>query len=313
MLVTVAVCTWNRAKLLDQTLAQMCKLRIPKGVEWELLVVNNNCTDNTEQVVGRYRDRLPLRPLFEQKQGHSNARNCAIDAARGELMIWTDDDVLVDENWLAESAKAANAFPSAVYFGGTINPWLEAPVPRWLQPHWHSLQGLFVLRNFGDYVGPIQPGQVPAGANMAIRMDIQKMLRFETRLGRVKDTLSGADDTEIIERLRKQSMQGVWVGTARVSHYIPADRLSIGFLRRWYIGAGQTAIRQSGFQRDCSLIWGVPRWLFRQYAIERSKSIALAPFRNRKWHDSFRMAMMLRGFMIEYRSHNAQAISSTQA
>src|SRR4051812_37235025 len=101
MLITVAVCTWNRAGLLDRTLSRMCQLRVPEGVEWELLVVNNNCTDETDAVLARYQGRLPLRRLSEPSQGHSHARNRAVRAARGELLIWTDDDVLVEPDWIA--------------------------------------------------------------------------------------------------------------------------------------------------------------------------------------------------------------------
>ena len=63
--ITVAICTWNRAQLLDQTLTEMRKLRIPPGIEWELLVVNNNCTDDTDGVLDRHEGRLPIRRLFE--------------------------------------------------------------------------------------------------------------------------------------------------------------------------------------------------------------------------------------------------------
>ena len=82
MIVTVAICTWNRAKLLDQTLTEMRKLRIPPGIEWELLVVNNHCTDETDAVIARHRGALPIQRLFEPRQGLSNARNCAVSTAR---------------------------------------------------------------------------------------------------------------------------------------------------------------------------------------------------------------------------------------
>ena len=79
MIVTVAICTWNRAKLLDRTLTQMHQLRIPADVEWELLIVNNNCTDETDPIIARHETALPIRRLFEPNPGLSNARNCAVD------------------------------------------------------------------------------------------------------------------------------------------------------------------------------------------------------------------------------------------
>src|SRR4051812_1329005 len=102
MLVTVAICTWNRAALLDRTLARLRDLRIPPGLSWELLVVDNNCTDETSAVLARHAKHLPLRALHEPKQGHSHARNRAVAEARGDLLLWTDDDVLAHADWLAE-------------------------------------------------------------------------------------------------------------------------------------------------------------------------------------------------------------------
>lgn len=77
MNLTVAICTWNRAALLDWTLARMRELRIPDGVEWELLIVNNNCTDQTDAVIARHAGVLPIRRIFEVNPGLSNARNRA--------------------------------------------------------------------------------------------------------------------------------------------------------------------------------------------------------------------------------------------
>ena len=69
MLITVAICTWNRSKLLDATLLEMEKLRIPAGVSWELLVVDNNSKDDTAEVIKRHTAKgiVPIRGLFEPK------------------------------------------------------------------------------------------------------------------------------------------------------------------------------------------------------------------------------------------------------
>src|SRR5688572_32298959 len=96
---TIAICTWNRSDLLEKTLVHMQQLAVPAGVSWEIVVVNNRCTDNTDEILAKYIGALPLRRVFEDKQGQSHARNAAAVAARGDLIIWTDDDVLVDAQW----------------------------------------------------------------------------------------------------------------------------------------------------------------------------------------------------------------------
>ncbi|HMO35190.1 MAG TPA: glycosyltransferase [Gemmatales bacterium] len=85
MKVTGAICTWNRAKLLDQTLERMKCLEIPEGITWELLIVNNICTDNTDEIIEKHSLTLPIKRLFEPKQGLSNARNCAVESAKEKL------------------------------------------------------------------------------------------------------------------------------------------------------------------------------------------------------------------------------------
>ena len=108
---TIAICTWNRSDLLDKTLERMRQLVVPAGLRWEIVVVNNRCTDNTDEILARHTGPLPVRRVFEDKQGQSHARNAASLAARGELIIWTDDDVLVDSRWLAEMTAAGARSP----------------------------------------------------------------------------------------------------------------------------------------------------------------------------------------------------------
>src|SRR5437763_8482181 len=100
MLVTIAICTYNRAESLRRTLASLADMRAPDGISWELIIINNNATDDTDTVIDSFVDRLPIRREFEIRQGQSHARNRAIDVANGDYVIWTDDDVIVDVGWL---------------------------------------------------------------------------------------------------------------------------------------------------------------------------------------------------------------------
>jgi glycosyltransferase involved in cell wall biosynthesis len=101
-LVTVAICSWNRAALLRETLKQMTHLERDDSFDWELLVVDNNSTDQTPDVLAEFAGQLPLRVLREPKPRKSNAANLVVKEARGEYILWTDDDVLVEPDWLWE-------------------------------------------------------------------------------------------------------------------------------------------------------------------------------------------------------------------
>ena len=132
MLVTVAICTLNRAASLRRTLDSLAAMQQPDGIDWELLVVNNGCTDDTDLVIRSFADRLPLRREFEAQQGHSRALNRAVGTANGDYVVWTDDDVVVDRAWLAAYAEAFRRWPEAAVFGGPIVPRYHAPVPPWV-------------------------------------------------------------------------------------------------------------------------------------------------------------------------------------
>ena len=98
---TIAICTWNRAERLTQTLTRLLDLKIPEGVSWQLLVVDNNSTDHTQEVLRRFEGQLPLSHHFEPRQGKSHALNRGVRHATGRWILWTDDDVLVPPDWLA--------------------------------------------------------------------------------------------------------------------------------------------------------------------------------------------------------------------
>src|ERR1700749_4624022 len=99
MFITVGICTFNRAESLRRTLDSLVAMEVPQDVAWEVVIVNNNSTDHTEEVIDAFRDRLSVRREFEPRPGKSNALNRAIDAAEGDYILWTDDDVVVDAGW----------------------------------------------------------------------------------------------------------------------------------------------------------------------------------------------------------------------
>lgn len=305
MNVSVAICTWNRGALLAQTLEQMTRLSIPVGVEWEVAVVNNNCTDATDRVIADFESRLPLKRLFEPTPGHSHARNRAIREVTGDVILWTDDDVLVDRNWLAEYVLACRAHPDVAYFAGPVEPWFEAKPPRWMRRHLRELLGVIVCVDNGPELRAMKPGEGLFGANMAVRRDIAAKFLFNERLGRVQDVLTGGDDTDFVCRLADAGYGGVWVPQARVQHFVPRSRVTRSYVKRWFRDAGRTAIRQAPLAEGPSLV-GVPRWVLREYLQELAKACFWRPTGNARWFRSYRKALMLSGAILETRSSRSR-------
>jgi glycosyltransferase involved in cell wall biosynthesis len=299
--ITVAICTWNRAALLDQTLAAMHGLRIPAGVTWELLVVNNKCTDDTDTVIARHSSALPIRRLFEPERGHSMARNCAVAAATGELLAWTDDDVLVDPEWLVAYVRAAADWPRAAFFGGTIDPWFSVEPPTWVRDHLAEFAFPFAIRQLGPETRPLGASESPFGANMAFRTELLRRFPFNPRLGRRGSVMVSGDESSLFRQMRAAGHAGVWVGSARVRHFIPVERLSARFLRRWYEGAGMTHVRMEGLPPGVRY-FRVPRHMVRQYLTERAKALVFGVHKGKPWVRAFKSAAMVYGMMRESRS-----------
>lgn len=298
--VTVAVCTWNRAAILDQTLDSIRGIAVPAGLSWEVVVVNNNSPDDTEKVLDKYEPLLPLRRFFEKAQGSSHARNRAVAEARGDLLIWIDDDVLVDRNWLAEFHAAASQYPDATFFAGAIEPWFAATPPKDFERFLPKIGPAFAVRDLGPGCRPLANDEDPFSANMAIRTAVQKQYPFDTRLGRVAGGLVGDDESKLVADLRAAGHAGVWVGPSRVKHYMPPDRTTWDYVWRWASGIGQSTVRRIGV-RPCATLFGRPRWVLKDHLTHRFRSFLLRQLGRPEWVDHFLRAGQLEGWMVESR------------
>jgi glucosyl-dolichyl phosphate glucuronosyltransferase len=300
MFVSVVICTWNRANLLDRTLNAMRRLVIPQEIEWELLVVNNNSTDDTDAIIERHARQLPIRRLVETRPGKSHAANLAVDSARGELVVCTDDDVLVDPDWLTEYVKAARGHPEATFFGGTVTPWFETRPPRWIVRHLSSIRFCFAICDLGPAVRPLGPREAPVGANMAFRTGVLRTYRFDSRLGPRKEDPRNGEETELIDRLRRAKHEGLWVGSARVQHFIPSARLKSQPVYTWHRWQGRVLARSINFGARPRLLLGIPLWVFRSYWTARLKAFLLSPFKGPSWLKAFLDSAKWKGCMEYY-------------
>src|SRR5262245_4019530 len=99
--VSICICTFNRSQSLRRTLDSLTSQNDIKAGAVEVLIVDNNCTDDTREVVEIFRERLPIRTRAESKQGLAHARNKAVVEFRGDVLLFTDDDVRFANGWLA--------------------------------------------------------------------------------------------------------------------------------------------------------------------------------------------------------------------
>ena len=300
--VTVAICTYNRCELLGRTLASLAELRVPDGVSWEVVVVDNRCTDETPAVVASFTDELPVRRVEEPRPGLSHARNRAVEAARGELVVWTDDDVLVSSDWLATYTRAFRRWPDAAFFGGPIRPLFLEDRPDWLAEGWDVVRGAYPVRDRDDE--PFEIGDrrdLPYGANFAAPAEILADRDFDPRLGRSGSDLMGGEETEYLARLLEEDHTGRWVPGADLEHMITPERLTLAYLRQYYRDLGRLAEarRRRDGGGDVPLLLGRPRWAWRS-ALEAELRYRLGRLTSepRDWLADLREASRAQGILM---------------
>lgn len=272
MLITVGICTWNRAALLDQTLTRMRDLRVPPGVDWELLVINNKCTDDTDAVIEKHRPLLPLTRLWEAQPGLSNARNCGLEHARGDLVLWADDDVRVDAGWLEAAVEGAKAFPNAAGFAGTIVPWFPVEPDPVLLDAFPALRSGFCGLNLGDSPREMNANEFAFGANMMYRTSTTASLRFDPALGPKGKQHGMWDDVEYQRRIRASGGSFVWLPKMKVEHYVDPARMTLDYLTMYYYGAGLSDATRDGVPAGPRW-FGTPRYLLRMAAARYAKFV----------------------------------------
>ena len=278
----------------------MARLAIPPGVDWELLVVDNNCSDDTPEVVARHAAHLPIERLSEPRQGLSHARNRAITAARGDIVLWTDDDALVEADWLGAYVAAAAAHPEATFFGGPVEPWFAVTPPRWLETNLTVFAGAYAVRRFPPGTLTLSDGKLlPFGANFAVRRRGFDDARFDTRLGRIGDDLMGGEEVQFMGHLIAKGHSGIWVEQATVRHHIPEERLSQGFLWDYYYDKGRSKIRMmSPEQRPPAARFVGKYWKSKIKAWSAGRS------KDARWARAFKASATAKGIVDELRCSN---------
>ena len=274
---TIAICTRNRASILARSLDSLCAMRVPAGASWEVVVVDNRSTDETQAVVARFGARLPVGVVVAPRAGLSAARNRAVAEARGNYILWTDDDAVVDADWLAGYLEAFAAWPDAALFGGPIDVAFDAPVPDWFARILPRVKALYAYRDLGAEPIALLPREemLPFGTNYAIRAAEQRRYLYDESLGRhPQHPQRGSEETEVMLTMLESGLVGRWVPGARVTHLKGTDVATTAFIAAHSAAYGAyrvgrfppAGVRVAG--APLHAWWRAARWAAR-YALSR--------------------------------------------
>ena len=256
---TVALCTHNHADRLVRTLDDLRSLKQPNAA-WEFLVIDNGCRDDTPTLLARHTwpEGWQVRVVREEKLGLSNARNRAIAEARGEFVIFMDDDETADPDWLCAFERLIRARnPDA--FGGRIKVLFEDIRPAWLTD---ELLGFLGELNRNDETVPLtDPYASFYGGNFGVRKIVCDTVGgFDAMLGRKGTDNTGGEEVDFYRRLLDAGFKVWWTPEAVIHHRIQAVKLERSyFLDLHYRMGRMESIRKRGMGSRLP-----PRYLFGQ-------------------------------------------------
>ncbi len=238
--ISAVICSYNRARFIIKAVDSIFAQRFPVA-DYEVVVVDNNSTDNTLALLARYQADHPQRAFryyTELNQGVSHTRTRCVKEARGEVVAFIDDDSYAEDNWLGSIHDFFATHPDVYSLGGKILPYYLAEPPAWFSRYFFGLVGRFDL---GKDIKPLTGSRYPCGANMAFRKAIfEEIGFFNTAIGRSGTGLSAGEEKDIYLKILATGKRVYYLPQMVVHHAVEANKFDIGYVQRHSMGIGSS-------------------------------------------------------------------------
>ena len=251
MLITIVICTYNRAEILKTTLPCYTSLIKPSAVKLELIIVDNNSNDETKTIAKGFTtknkdDFANLVYVFEPKQGLSHARNTGYKHAKGDYIAYIDDECILPINWLEEAINTIKKQNKPAFLGGPyFGKFLPGHTSTWYK---ESFGDSYILQyKLPD--GPMREHYL-SGGNLIIRKDVfDKIGLFDAALGMSGETINYGEEQDFQKRLRLQYPNEVtWYNSKLfVWHCIRVEKISIYYLYKEALIRGQSSAKTKSY------------------------------------------------------------------
>lgn len=238
VLMSVVICTHNRAEYLRRALKAICRQSLPPN-RYEVVVIDNNSSDSTaalvQEIMGVNRN---VRYAFEARAGVSHARNRGVQEAGGRYIGFTDDDAIADRHWLSNALRCfQEVSPTPRVVGGPIYPLFPEGRPSWFSP-------ARVAHTWGEGVRFLREGEHFYGGNMFFDRDLlRNVVSFNPEFGVAADKLRYGDDVEIFDQLWRRlgdQTRAFYSPTVYVHHMWPRSRTTASYVLKRAFAGGQT-------------------------------------------------------------------------
>ncbi len=265
---TVAICTYNRADLLPETLASLAAVDRPDAA-WEVLVVDNACDDQVRVIVEGFKGKLDIRYVAEPEVGIARARNRAVGETRSPIILFADDDVQFDRGWLCAMVNAVRQHNDCDFWGGRIEPVWTVEQPAWFDIDRCPMLGDSVVRyDVGREPRAWDPAADPPfyTCNLGLRVEaIKREGLFDVTLGHQGKKRGGGEDSWMIKAISRSGGKGWYAADAALEHPVPPQRVTLKHARAfaWWQGRVGVDMLRREHAAAGQLRGRTPRWLYR--------------------------------------------------
>ena len=268
MKVSIILATFNRNDLLTQTLQGLVDMDTA-GLDWEVILADNAGNDETARIAESFTASLPLKYIVEKAPGKNNALNSALKYANGDLLIFTDDDVIPDPDWAKSLLAAADRWNMADLFGGRILPKYPDGMAA---PAIDDIVFMRIAYVIADW--DLEEGEFPAGKiwgpNMMVRRRVfDQGLRFNPDIGPAGSSYVMGSETEFLLRARDAGHTAVFVPSAFVYHQIRPEQLT----HSWICGRAFRVGRGLAYHDESVPDLKVKRWMLRDMATRYARYV----------------------------------------
>lgn len=239
---TVAIPTYNGEYRLPELLERLRQQINTENLAWEIIVVDNNSTDNTSQVIQKYQKNWhcshPLKYVFEEKQGAAYARKRAVMEAKGQFIGFLDDDNYPTNTWVAAAYAFGEQHPQAGTYGSQIHPEWEIEPPE----NFERIAPFLAITERGDLplLYEAHKKLLPPSAGLVVRRQawLDSVPNQPILTGRVVGNMLTSEDLEMLSYIQKAGWEIWYNPKMEIYHKIPASRLNKEYLIPFFRGIG---------------------------------------------------------------------------
>ena len=240
-MLSIIVCTYNREKYLYNALKSIAENDFSCD-KYEIVLINNNSTDNTENECKRFQNDFPqvnFNYVIEKNQGLSFAKNRGIDEAKGDIVVYIDDDATVNREYLKSIYEFFNENHSVMAVGGPIFPVYETKEPSWMSHYTKVLVTSYKYE--GNKIIKFKGDKFPSGGNASFRKNVFNIVgKFNTKLGRNDISLIGAEEKDIFTKMKAIYMPIYYLPRMILYHIIPPTKLTSAYFNKLTLSIGQS-------------------------------------------------------------------------